>query len=128
MRRTETILLAKPLKGPNDLLIKQIVIREPTFDEYLEYGDPYTVAEAIGGTPFAVENAEVIRQYIKLCLVEPVDPQILTQGNAALGRRVKQTILSFFRPDEAEGEGLETSQMNLPSAASGTPLSEASKT
>lgn len=112
MRRTEIIPLKKPLKAPNDQLVRQIVIREPTYDEYLEYGDPYTVAEALGGTPFAVENAEVIRQYIKLCLVEPADPQILTQGNAALGRKVKQTILSFFRPDEAEGEGSETLPTN----------------
>lgn len=128
MQRQETIELKKPLKGPNDQKFYKVVIREPGFDEYLEYGDPYTVAEAIGGTPFAVENAEVIRQYIKLCLVEPADPQILSQGNALLARKVKNVILNFFRPDEAEGEGFATLPTNLPSAASGTPPSEASKT
>ena len=127
MRRTETILLKKPLKGPNNQMFDKIVLREPTFDEYLEFGDPYTIAQAAGGTPFAVENVEVIKNYIKLCLVEPADPQILQQGNANLGREVKERLFSFFQPDKTEGEGFATSQMNSPSEASGSAASEASK-
>lgn len=126
MRETVTIPLAKPLKGPNGLEVKQITLREPTFDEYLAYGDPVTIAQAEGGTPFVVDNEEVIRQYIALCLVEPKDPQILSQGGARLGRAVKQALMGFFQPDEPAVEASETLPTNSPSAASGATASPTS--
>ena len=118
----------KVLKGPNGETFTKVIVREPTFDEYLIHGDPYTVAQAQGGTPFAVENEDNIRAYINLCLVEPKDPQILKQGNALLARQVKNAILSFFRPDEPAGEVSATSPTNSPSEASGAEASTKSET
>lgn len=109
MRETVTIPLAKPLKAPNNELVKQVVLREPTFDEYLSFGDPFTIAQSTGGTPFVVENEEIIRKYIALCLVEPENPAILEQGNAKLGRQVKRELLNFFQPDATEAAASETS-------------------
>ncbi|CUT12541.1 hypothetical protein BF49_3621 [Bradyrhizobium sp.] len=98
MGETITIPVTKPLISPEGE-VKQVVLREPTFDEFLSYGDPYTVARSIGGVPFAAENPEVIAQYMKLCLVEPKDPQILRQGKARLAKEMKEALLSFFHPD-----------------------------
>jgi hypothetical protein len=108
MSETAIIELKKPLQSPEGP-VTRIVLREPTFDEYLVHGDPYTIAASSGGNPFMVENADVIAAYIKVCLVEPKDPAILAQGKARLAKEVKEKLLGFFRPDADEagntGEG-----------------------
>ncbi|MDA9521628.1 hypothetical protein XI06_15065 [Bradyrhizobium sp. CCBAU 11434] len=103
MGETITIPLKKPLIAPEGP-VNQVVLREPTFDEFLVHGDPYTVARSVGGVPFAAENPEVIAQYMKLCLVEPKDPQVLRQGKARLAKEMKEALLSFFHPDAAASE------------------------
>jgi len=107
MSETKTIPLKKPLQSPEGPVHK-IVLREPTFNEYLTHGDPYTIAASAGGNPFMVENADVIAAYIRVCLVEPKDATILEQGKARLAKEVKEALLSFFRPDVEAGEGSET--------------------
>lgn len=116
MQETKVVKLKKPLAthaGP----IKQIVIREPTFDEYMVFGDPYTVAGGSDGTPFAVENIEVIKQYLGICLVEPKDPALLAQAGASVARKVKNTLLSFFPDAEGEDAASETAPTTSSSAA-----------
>jgi hypothetical protein len=101
MSEQAIINLKKPLVSPEGP-VSRIVLREPTFNEYLTHGDPYTIAASAGGNPFMVENADVIAQYIKVCLVEPKDPAILEQGKARLAKEVKEAVLAFFRPDADE--------------------------
>lgn len=116
MRKQEVIPLRTPLRTPEGE-VRQVVLREPTFDEYFTIGDPYNIAYTQTGTGFAVENAENIRRYIDVCLVEPKDPAILVQGNAQLAREVKRVMLGFFQPaDEADSDS-ETSETGSPSAA-----------
>lgn len=119
MRETIVIPLSKPLRAHGGESIKQIVLREPTFDEYLEIGDPYTVAASNEGTPFAVENSEVIKRYIDLCLVEPKDSLLLKQAGARVARQVKDKLLAFFQPDATVDEASGISGTNSPSVASG---------
>ena len=101
MAEKVTISLRTPIRGPNDLIVKEIVVREPTFDEYSEIGDPFVVATTPGGSPFLVENVETIRRYIQLCVVEPQDPALLSQLGARYAKQVKEKILGFFPPDAA---------------------------
>lgn len=115
MRRTVTINLATPLVT-HDGALKRIVLREPTFDEYLEFGDPYTVAAGAGGTPFAVENVEVIKQYLSICLVEPKDVALLSQAGASVAREVKDKLLGFFQPAGEAAAASGTSPTSSPSA------------
>ena len=119
MRETITITLATPLAtqaGP----IKQIILREPSFDEYLEFGDPYVVAGTKEGTPFGVENVEVIKKYLTICLIEPKDPALLSQAGARVAREVKDKLLSFFQPAAPAAADPATSETNLPSENSGS--------
>lgn len=95
MREKVIIPLREPLRSPHGP-VNEIVLREPTFDEYLSFGDPYTVALSESGTPFSVENVEAIKNYISLCLVEPKDPALLQQAGAAVAREVKNKLLGFF--------------------------------
>jgi hypothetical protein len=115
MRERVTIALSKPLTT-HDGPLKAIVLREPTYDEYLAIGDPYLVAESPGGTRFVHENMENIRQYIALCLVEPKDPALLTQAGAFVAKQVKEGILGFFQPEALKTEGSENLQTISPSA------------
>lgn len=112
MREKEIINLKTPLEAPEGK-VSRIVLREPTFEEYLSYGDPYTIASTDAGSLFSVENAEVIRRYINLCLVEPKDPAILLQAGASVAREVKNRVLGFFQPVEAD-EVSTTSGTNSP--------------
>lgn len=99
MRERAIIELATPLRSPEGD-VKRIVLREPTFDEYLSYGDPYSIAYTAEGVPFGVENMEVIKRYIGACLVEPKDPATLLQAGALVARDVKEKLLGFFQPAE----------------------------
>ena len=119
MADTVTIPLKNPIKGPNGALFHEIVLREPTFDEVLAHDDPYTVAVSPGGIPFVVENHEVIRSFVDICLVSPSDPALLQQGGMHLARKVRQTVLGFFRPDAAESADSKTSPTKSRSRASG---------
>lgn len=101
MPEIETIKLKKPLESPHGKVF-QIVLREPTYTEYLEHGDPYTIASTEGGALFSVENPEVIKRYINLCLLEPKDPATLLQAGAAVAREVKNRMLGFFQSAEEE--------------------------
>jgi hypothetical protein len=110
-----TIKLDKPIKahgGP----CKAIVLREPLYEDYLNIGDVYSVAQTVGGQVFAVDNMPNIRQYIETCLVEPKDPALLNQLPAKIAKKLKDTILGFFRED-AGSDTSETSRTNSSSEA-----------
>lgn len=99
MAETVTVTLKKPLRGPNGLEVKAVVVREPMFDDVIELGDPYTIAITATKVPFQVENAEVIRAYLERCIVEPQDPSLLKQVNARTAIEIKDKLLAFFQPD-----------------------------
>lgn len=127
MREHVKIPLKEPLKGPNGVKVHQVVLREPTFDEYLAHDDPYTVMSSREGVPYVIENAETIRTYIHLCLVEPKDPALLSQGGVRLGQLVKRAMLSFFQPDAPVKEVSGTSATTSPSGGSGTTAARTSE-
>ena len=88
---------------------------EPTFDEYLSIGDPYSIAYTDDGTPFAVENVENIKRYVSVCLTVPKDPAALQQASAQVAREVKQKLLGFFQPDSSDSEDSAKSPTTSPS-------------
>lgn len=98
------IPLKKPIKGPNGLSIANVILREPTFDDVMSLGDPYMIAVTTSKVPFQVENTEVIRSYLELCLVEPKDPALLKQIGAAKAIEIKDKLLAFFQPDAPASE------------------------
>jgi hypothetical protein len=96
-----TIKLAKPLTGHSGL-IHEIVMREPTFAEYLEIGEPRTLFFTEAGTPMVVENNDNIRRYIELCVQKPADALVLEQGGLQLARQLKKAVLDFFQDPPTE--------------------------
>lgn len=105
MPRTVDIVLASPLKGHQGP-INRVIVREPTFSEYLEHGDPFIwVPVAESKRAYPVESAEVIAEYIKICVVDPKDPLLLEQGGFRLAQQIKEAILGFFLPGAAADAG-----------------------
>lgn len=103
MPKTVTIKLEKPLAG-HGAPITNVVLREPTFAEYVQYGDPLIYVPLQSGGFFPSENLDVISKYMTLCVVEPKDQLILEQGGMDLARRIKDAVIGFFLPDVAAVE------------------------
>jgi hypothetical protein len=110
MAKTVTIPLDTPLTGHGSERVTRVVVREPTFSEYLDNGDPYLVALAPqSGIPFQIEDKQAIAAYARLLIVEPKDPLLLEQGGIALAAKVKEAVRSFFLPAGEAGTGSRTS-------------------
>jgi hypothetical protein len=103
MPKKVTIKLDKPITGHGGP-ITEIVVREPTYAEYVQHGDALIFVPLPTGGFFPSENLEVISAYMKICVVGP-DEIILSQGGMDLARRIKDAVISFFLPDFAEAKG-----------------------
>jgi hypothetical protein len=108
-----------PIVAPDGSIFKQIVVREPSFDEYLRLGDPYTIGFSPGsGIPFVVEDKEAMLAYCRLLVTEPANPMLVELGGFQAARRIKDTVKSFFQPGgTASAAASETSETNSPSTA-----------
>lgn len=109
MAKTETIALDEPIIGHGEP-IKTIILKEPTYEDYMEIGDPYEIGESEGGVRFTVQNPEAVRAYIDRCLVQPKDQLLLAQCSAKIGRKVRLAVLGFFRDVEEAAGASTTSQ------------------
>jgi hypothetical protein len=118
-RETVEVPLSRPITT-HEGKISKVVLQEAMWDEYLTFGDPWVVAGANDGTPFGVENIEVIKQYLAIMLVSPKDPALLSQVSARDARRIKNALLGFFQPAEKAGEASATSPTNSSSEGSGS--------
>jgi len=116
MSRTATIQLSEPIIGHSGP-INAIVLREPTFDEYIEHGDPYTVGETEGGARFAAEKPETIRAYLDACIVEPKSTNLLSKCGVKVAKEVKAALIGFFRDEPETAEGSTASPTTSSSAA-----------
>src|ERR1700721_1263465 len=115
--------LDKPLVG-HGAPIKAVVVREPTYDEYMELGDPFVVAlSPESRIPFMIEDRGVRAQYCARLVVEPADPLLLAQGGHHLAKRIALTVRGFFLDGDGAAEASTTSPKtsSSPSASNQTP-------
>ena len=96
----------------------EIVLREPSYDDYIELGEIITLGRAPDGAVFSVDNSEVLRSYISKCLVEPQDPLVLNQGGVKLARAIKGAVLGFFHDEVSATDTSKTSPTTSSSSAS----------
>lgn len=99
------IPLEKPLIA-HGKTISEVVVREPTFAEYMELGDPFIVAlSPESRIPFMVEDKAVLTAYCQRLVVEPADQLLLSQGGHHLAKRIALTVRGFFLDGEAAAGG-----------------------
>lgn len=116
MPRTTTIAIDPPIEG-HEGLIRRVVLREPTFDEFRRLGEPFVIAETADGVPFMVHQDEVIAHYESLLVVEPKDTSTLPQGGMRLARDIRRAVLRFFLQGGEAAEGSPTSPPTSSSSA-----------
>lgn len=96
MSKTEKLKLIHPVEI-HDVVVEEIVIREPTGRQYLAIGEPRMLARNADGTAYQVEDQTAIRAYIEGCVVEGKDTPGVTQLLSLTDvRRVKDAVLGFF--------------------------------
>lgn len=99
------ITLEKPIVGHGTTITK-VVVREPTFDEYMRLGDPFVVAQSQESKiPFVVEDKATLAEYCRLLVVEPSDQLLLKQGGLKLAQQIARTVRGFFLSGDAAVEG-----------------------
>jgi hypothetical protein len=106
MRKKIEIKLATPIKGHNGP-ISIVTVREPTFSEYLQYGDPIIWVPLPSGGVFPSEVHDVVTAYMRICVEQ--DALLIEQGGLDLARKLKDAILGFFLPASEEAAGSATS-------------------
>ncbi|MCF4130255.1 hypothetical protein [Methylobacterium sp. SyP6R] len=90
-----TIPLTTPIQWHRDL-VREIVLREPTWDDIMPIGHPVTLHSSPEGVQIPVENPAAIMHYAERCVVEPMDMNFLSQLGLRDTMRVRQAILDFF--------------------------------
>ncbi len=123
MPKTVSIPLPEPITV-HGKTTKQIVIREPDYDEYIACGgEPYTIGQSEDGIIFTIEKPEVIWAYAAVCIVEP-DQLVLGTGDWRIAREVRKAIMGFFLAPAAGGATSGTSRRTSRSkrSSNSTPL------
>lgn len=117
--------LSRPIRVPGGS-VSRLAFRHPGFDDYMELGEPYVVADTPDGNRFVVEDFPTIKRYIERCLVEPKDPALLRQVRALEAREIRIKFMGFFREREPGAEVSETSPTSSPSPDTGPTASPTS--
>lgn len=104
MGKTVRIPLDTPIIGHGGVKIDAVIVREPTFDEFMLHGDPFIWVPLESGGAFASETPEVLATYAAILVTEPKDKLLLSQGGFELARKIRSTIMGFFLPVAAAKE------------------------
>jgi hypothetical protein len=103
--KTVSIPLENPLKGHGGVSIDAVIVREPTYNEFMQHGDPFIWVPLESGGAFASETPDVLAAYAAILVTEPKDKLLLEQGGFELARKIRSTIMGFFLPVAADKEG-----------------------
>lgn len=95
--------------------------REPTWDDIMPVGEPYTVHPTQDGDGIVVENNEAILHLAEQCVMAPADGLSLTKLGVSDTVKVRRAIIRFFLPAVEAGAASNTSSTNSASSA-GTSL------
>lgn len=80
----------------HDKPVSEIVLKEPTFDDYAELGEPVEVQTGASGARLVIVNHEAVRGYIERS-VEGIDPANLGLLGLPDARALREAVLGFFR-------------------------------
>lgn len=79
----------------HDKPVSELVLKEPTFDDYGALGEPVEVQTGAGGVRLVIVNNEVVRGYIERS-VDGIDPANLGLLGLPDARALREAILGFF--------------------------------
>lgn len=90
-----TITLNSPIEG-GEGQIKQVVLREPKYNDLMVLGEPAAFARSEGGIVFTSEKTDIVQAYIERLLIEPQDAALLAQLGLSDALQLKEAVFGFF--------------------------------
>ena len=118
----KTITLTKPIVGHET--VRELELREPTWNEYSELGDPFVWAprgdDMVVATPI-MDRVKAYAERLVLMNGREGDPLILGQLCLADSRAVKDAVLGFFLAAEKATEASPSSSTTSSSSSDGVP-------
>jgi hypothetical protein len=103
---TTTVVLKNPIEGPvtdpvtgeNRISqIREIVLREPKYKDFMILGEPSAYARSESGMVYQAEKDEVVQSYIERLMVSPQDRNLLEQVSLADALQLKEAVFGFFQ-------------------------------
>lgn len=91
-----TIKLQYPIHVGSDA-VSEIVLRDPTLEDYMTLDEPWTWQDTPGGQVVPVDHGPTIALYMKRCLLPPANDLILlSQCSVQDGIAIKRWLARFF--------------------------------
>jgi hypothetical protein len=97
-RETRVVKLSKSYTV-FDKTFSEVTLREPTFDDLLELGEPFEGQRSAGGQMVVFENKDAVAGYVTRCVESP-DFASLGSLSIADARAVRDGVLDFFKRGE----------------------------
>ncbi len=88
------ITLIEPI-SLHEQVIKEVEIRQPTYKEYIRFGNPSIWSGSRDGGVFEVPNLDAIKGYLEACTAFP-EPAALNLLSLADSLRVVDVVQGFF--------------------------------
>jgi hypothetical protein len=88
-----------PLEKPITLFAKEIAsieLREPTARDYAQLGEPRLIFHSPEGGGFALEQPDVIRQYLERCIVHDSTDAVIALMSLSDMIAIKGELFDFF--------------------------------
>lgn len=95
MSTSKTIPLLKPIEM-HGKFVKEVVLKEPTGRNYLDFGEPRILARNIDATVYWVEDKIAIKSYLEACIEHEAGAHLIALLGLADVRRLKDAVLAFF--------------------------------
>lgn len=94
MRNQVNVPLKRPFPG-HDGQVTEIVLQEPTADDFFALGAPQTWVRAGEGMAL-VDDEKVIRAYVVRCMLKPDPVLAFSQMSVVDAIAVKDAVIGFF--------------------------------
>ena len=96
----KTIKLTKPFVW-FDKQVTEIKFKEPTGRQYADRGEPFIYVRNPDGAIYTVEQTEVVKSYLDVCIDHEFGQTILAAMSLADVKQLKRTLFDFFSDADA---------------------------
>ena len=103
MPKTVTIEVEEGITGHRGVSHK-IVLREPTYDDFMDLGDAVSPVPAGNGLVYMMPNHDKIRAYAERLMIEPTDQLSILNLPMKYAREVTDAVANFFRLSDATSQ------------------------
>ncbi len=90
------VTLLSGILDRNGKLTTRVVLRAPSYAEFMALGEPQQLVELETGGRTLITNTDVIEGYLAACVVEPAYDSIYNSNDFRNARVLRDALLGFF--------------------------------